>query len=243
MPEKIWYKDWFNSPYYHILYKNRNEKEASAFMDALAKHLELDAGHTIWDLACGKGRHSVYMNSKGLKVIGTDLSENNIKEALKSANETLEFYVHDMRTPFRMNYFTHVFNLFTSIGYFENENDNLKVFKNVFNALKPGGSFVIDFFNSKKVLDCLQTETKVTLEGIEFTILKAISGKQVHKVIEFEHQGNPYYFEEKVSMLTRTDFEKMADTVGFKLQNVFGDYQLKAFDEKNSDRLILIFKK
>src|SRR4051812_27347081 len=99
-----WFKDWFNSPYYHILYKKRDDKEAQGFMDALAKHLQLNASYKIWDLACGKGRHSIYLNSKGLNVIGTDLSENSIKEALKHSNETLEFYKHDMRTPFRINY-------------------------------------------------------------------------------------------------------------------------------------------
>jgi SAM-dependent methyltransferase len=242
MPEKTWFKDWFNSPYYHVLYKNRDEKEASAFMDALADHLQLNASHKIWDLACGKGRHSMYLNSKGLDVIGTDLSRNSINEAKKSENEKLEFFIHDMRTPFRINYFTHVFNLFTSIGYFENERDNLKVFKHVFNALKPGGLFVIDFFNVVNVEECMVPENKTNMEGIDFRICKNIADKKVIKRIEFSDKGKDYFFEEKVSLLVKSDFEKMGITAGFKLQEVFGDYKLNAFDEKNSDRLILIFR-
>jgi len=243
MPEKTWYKDWFNSPYYHVLYKNRDEKEAHAFIDVLAEHLHLNKNHVIWDLACGKGRHSVYLNSKGLKVIGTDLSENNIREALKNANEDLEFYVHDMRTPFRINYFSHCFNLFTSIGYFEDERDNAKVFKNVYKALKPGGLFVIDFFNFKKVKECMVPEAKFNLEGIEFNIHKRVSGNKIEKRIEFSDKGKDYYFEEKVSLLSHQDFEFMGTKAGFTLEECFGDYQLNVFDEKNSDRLILIFKK
>lgn len=243
MSDKLWFKDWFNSPYYHILYKKRDDKEAQFFMDALAKHLQLNASHKIWDLACGKGRHSIYLNSKGLNVIGTDLSENSIKEALKNSNDTLEFYTHDMRTPFRINYFTHVFNLFTSIGYFEDERDNLKVFKNVFQSLKPGGLFVVDFFNVLDVKACMIPDNKMIVEGIEFHICKKIENNKIIKRIEFSDKGKDYFFEEKVSLLNKFSFESMAAAAGFKLENVFGDYQLNPFDEKKSDRLILMFRK
>ncbi len=243
MSEKLWFKDWFNSPYYHILYKKRDDKEAQGFMDALCKHLQLNPNHKVWDLACGKGRHSIYLNSKGCNVIGTDLSDNNISEALKNANETLEFYKHDMRTPFRINYFTHVFNLFTSIGYFEDERDNLKVFKNVYNSLKPGGIFVIDFFNVIDVKSCMLADNKMTVDGIEFHICKSVVGNKIIKRIEFSDKGKDYYFEEKVSLLNKKLFTDMGAAAGFTLSETFGDYQLNPFDEKNSDRLILIFKK
>ena len=243
MSDQIWFKDWFNSPYYHVLYKNRDVKEASAFMDVLIGHLKLNVAHTIWDLACGKGRHSLYLNSKGLNVIGTDLSRNSITEAKKSENDKLEFFIHDMRTPFRINYFTHVFNLFTSIGYFEKEKDNLKVFQSVFNSLKPDGIFVVDFFNVSDIEECIIPENKTTIDGIDFKICKNISENKIIKHIEFSDKGKDYFFEEKVSLLKKTDFEKMGSAAGFKLENTFGDYQLNAFDEENSDRLILIFRK
>lgn len=243
MSDKLWFKDWFNSPYYHILYKKRDDKEAQAFMDALANHLQLNASHRIWDLACGKGRHSIYLNSKGLNVIGTDLSENSIKEALKSSNDTLEFYTHDMRTPFRINYFTHVFNLFTSIGYFEDERDNMKVFRNVYQSLKPGGFFVIDFFNVIDVKACMIPDNKMVVEGIEFHIRKKIENNKIIKRIEFSDKGKEYFFEEKVTLISRMLFDAMGRNAGFKSHEVFGDYQLNAFDEKKSDRLILIFEK
>ena len=243
MPEKLWFKDWFDSPYYHVLYKNRDDKEASAFMDALIDHLKLNSKDVIWDLACGKGRHSLYLNSKGLNVIGTDLSRNSINEALPFSNDRLEFFIHDMRTPFRINYFTHVFNLFTSIGYFEDERDNLKVFQSVFNSLRPGGTFVVDFFNVLELKDCIEVKNKITIDTIEFTICKSIVDNKVIKRIEFSDVGKEYFFEEKVSLLTKKDFTEMAITTGFKPSGVYGDYQLNTFDEKKSDRLILIFVK
>lgn len=243
MKTAVWYKDWFNSPYYHILYKNRDENEAALFIDNLIKYLKISNKDTVWDLACGKGRHSIYLNSKGLNVTGTDLADNNIVEANKSSNERLEFYVHDMRTPFRINYFSYVFNLFTSIGYFENKKDNLKVFKGVYNALKPEGRLVVDFFNCKRVLDCMLPEETKIIDGITFKISKSVVEGKIVKHIEFSDNGNACFFEEKVSLLNKEDFMMMAAQCGFKLESEFGDYTLQPFDPEKSERLILIFRK
>ena len=89
----------------------------------------------------------------------------------------------------------------------------------------------------------MQPKYRLSVEGIDFVIHKKIDNNTIIKRIEFSDKGRNYFFEEKVSLLTKTDFETMASTAGFKLQEVFGDYKLNPFDEKNSDRLILIFKK
>ena len=243
MNNVAWYVDWFNSPYYHLLYNNRNLDEASFFIDNLCASLQLQPSARLWDIACGKGRHAIAFNKKGFHVTGTDLSSNSIREALLSSNPTLDFYVHDMREPFRVNYFDAVFNLFTSIGYFKNFNDNFMVFKHVSQALKPEGYFVIDFFNSEKVEDNLHADYIEKRGSIDFHIRKKITNNTVLKCIDFVHNNRDYHFEEYVSLLKKADFENFAAKAGLQLFRVFGDYQLRAFDPQSSDRLILIFKK
>ncbi|HNU60379.1 MAG TPA: SAM-dependent methyltransferase, partial [Aquaticitalea sp.] len=63
-----WYASWFDTPYYHILYQDRDHADAQHFMDVLTNYLNLPQGGKILDLACGKGRHSVYLNSLGYDV-------------------------------------------------------------------------------------------------------------------------------------------------------------------------------
>ena len=63
-----WFATWFDSPYYHILYKDRNYLEAQVFMDNLTHYLNLPEGATVLDLACGKGRHSRFLAEKGFQV-------------------------------------------------------------------------------------------------------------------------------------------------------------------------------
>ena len=121
-----WFKDWFNSPYYHQLYAHRDEQEAANFIDKLVAHLQPTAGAKMLDVACGKGRHSMLLASNGFDVTGIDLSSESIAEALLSEDNHLHFYEHDMRLPFWVNYFDIAFNFFTSFGYFktQREHDN-----------------------------------------------------------------------------------------------------------------------
>ena len=64
-----WFESWFNTPYYHILYKDRDFVEAENFIDKLLAEIKLPQHSTIIDLACGHGRHSVYLNQKGYNVL------------------------------------------------------------------------------------------------------------------------------------------------------------------------------
>lgn len=226
-----------------MLYRNRDLAEADHFISNLTKHLNLSGDARIWDLACGKGRHSIKLNGLGYNVVGTDLSEESIAEANKSANNALDFYVHDMRTPFRINYFDAVFNLFTSIGYFNDQRDNYSVFQNVYNALRGDGIFVIDFFNAEKIKSCLVPSAKEEREDITFHITKHLRDNKIIKRIKFSDKGREYNFEEKVIMYTLEDLLNYASKAGFSLKETFGDYDLGSYNKKNSDRMITVFKK
>ena len=243
MQKAEWFVDWFNSPYYHLLYNHRNYEEASRFMADLCNHLRLGPHSRIWDLACGKGRHAISLNRMGFDVIATDLAVNSIKEASIYSNPTLEFFVHDMREPFKVNFFDAVFNLFTSIGYFENREDNYLVFSNVALALKPGSVFVIDFLNVNRTIATLNPSYVEKRGEMDFKITKEVKGESIVKRIEFADKGRSYFFEECVSLLRQKDFEKFGSAAGLKLKEVFGNYRLEPYDETNSDRLILLFQK
>lgn len=241
--QKEWFSSWFDTPYYHILYKNRDYEEASLFIDNITRFLKLKQNTACWDLCCGKGRHSIYLNKKGYKVIGTDLSEQSICEANESANETLEFYQHDMRHLFRTNYFDAVFNLFTSFGYFEKREDDLHVFDSVRKALKPNGLFVFDYLNSEYVKGIIKAHDMITMDGVTFNITKAIENNTIIKSINFTDKGQVFNFEERVKLFDKTYFEGLAKECNLTILNTFGNYQLQEFDVNTSPRLILVLQK
>ena len=239
--DTTWYASWFNTPYYHILYKDRDYAEGENFMYNLTEYLNIPEKGKILDLACGKGRHAIYLNKIGFDVTGVDLSENSITHAKQFENENLHFNVHDMCKPYNQQ-FDAVFNLFTSFGYFENEEDNLNTIKAIKEDLNAYGFGVIDFLNSDYIIDNLVEENTKTVEGIDFHQKRRVENGYIVKDISFTAKGQDFEFQERVRALTLTDFEALFEKAGVHLLDVFGDYKLNKFHKKTSKRLILIFK-
>lgn len=236
-----WFVSWFDTPYYHILYKHRDYKEAQNFIKNIVSFLNLKYESTLLDLGCGKGRHAIYLNSLGFHVTGVDLSKNSIAIAKKYENKTLHFLEHDMRNPL-LNKYDAIFNLFTSFGFFEEDETDIKVLKNIKKALKPNGIAVIDFMNSKKVIHELIEQEVQTINNITFNIHRYIENGFIIKKILIEDKDTHTTYIEKVKILPFEKIKYFAESVGFKIKHTFGNYQLQEFDEKTSDRLILILK-
>jgi SAM-dependent methyltransferase len=210
-------------------------------MDNLTHYLNLPNNAKVLDLACGKGRHSIYLNQLGFTVLGVDLSENSIEVANKNANQTLHFEVHDMREPVG-DKFDAVFNLFTSFGYFDKDEDNLKTLIAINENLSEYGFAVIDFMNVPFVLDNLVAEETKTVDSIDFQLKRYLLDGYIIKEIDFEDQGQKFHYTEKVRALTLEDFSQMMEEAGIYLLDTFGDYKLKKYHKKDSERLIMIFK-
>ncbi len=237
----MWYASWFDTPYYHILYKDRDHKEAKEFMDKLTGYLSLESGEKVLDLACGKGRHSIYLNELGFDVTGVDLSKNSIAYASQFENKTLKFRVHDMSKPYAEK-FSAVFNLFTSFGYFEKEECNLKTIKAIKSDLNEKGFGVIDFMNIEYIINNLVPEETKEVSGITFHIKRYAKEGFIFKEIKFNDSNEEFFFTERVKALTLEDFQKYFDEAEVDLLDIFGDYHLNKFHRTHSPRLILIFK-
>lgn len=242
-PRKEWFSEWFDSPYYHILYKNRDRREAEYFLRNLLQKLELNKDLKLIDLACGKGRHSIFLNSLGYDVTGVDLSPKSIAGAKKAENTRLRFEVQDLRNLPYTSGFDVALNLFTSFGYFDSDDTNRRVISQVHKILKPGGLFVIDFMNVHVVLQNLVPHEVKTVEGITFEISKRLEDGKIIKRIGFSDRDKHYRFNEEVQALSEDDFRDMLVSGGFELQSLFGNYRLEPFDKHSSDRLILVARK
>ena len=232
--------NWFNSDYYHILYKNRDKKEAEFFINNLIKKLKIKKKSKILDLACGVGRHSFYLNKKGMNVTGIDNSENNIKKAKKFENKFLKFKKKEMTEDYGQ-VFDFIFNLFTSFGYI-NEKHNFKTFKSINNSLVNHGILVIDYLNVFKLKkELVEKETK-KIGNIIFNIKRSFKDNFIVKKIKIKDNNEIFYFEERVMELTINDFQDYLKKFDFEILDVYGNYNLEKY-HKNSERLIMIIKK
>jgi len=240
---KEWFGDWFNSPYYHVLYQDRDNEEAKSFIDNIADYLRFFKSDKIQDLACGKGRHAIYLNRMGYDVVGLDLSVKNIAFAKSYENESLKFYVHDMRFLWIGSQFDYILNLFTSFGYFETKGENQKTISSIAEGLKPNGRVVIDFLNPYTVIHNLVSKETKRVNSIDFHINKFVKGEYIIKDIRFEDEGKKFHFQERVKAIRRARFLEYFKNAKLDVIDLFGNYNLEPYIAEKSDRMIFVLKK
>lgn len=244
MHEKTWFAEWFNSPYYHLLYNHRDDNEASTFINRLIKYFDPPAGTRMLDVACGKGRHSKALAEMGFDVTGIDLSFESITEALQYQDENLHFFQHDMRLPFWINFFDYAFNFFTSFGYFKTRREHNNAIRTIAQSLKKNGCFILDYLNVPYAEDHLEKSSVKTVDGVKFIINRWQDEDHFYKRIEAEDKGVVKYLStEKVAKFTLTDFTDMFAQQHLQIHKVFGDYKFGEYENRKSPRLIMIAKK
>ncbi len=242
--ESNWFKTWFDSDYYHKLYRHRNDEEACTFIDTLLYELRPPAGCYMLDLGCGAGRHSKYLAKKGFNVTGLDLSASSIRQAKKHETDFLQFQRHDMRVPFGSDRFHFVFNFFTSFGYFKNLNENEQVVTNISAALRNGGTVMFDYINVAYAEDHLVPVEEVEMDGVIYHINRWADNKFIYKRIAIQDgRMLPLEYVEKVARFHLDTFNNFFRLHQLKTIAVYGDYSLNDYDENKSKRMIIFAKK
>jgi len=239
-----WYKNWFGSPFYKILYQNRDELEAQEFVENLIGYLQPAPGSTMLDIACGEGRFARQLAEHGFDVTGIDISHESIEKAKAYETDNLQFFVQDMRFPFYINYFDYAFNFFTSFGYFAHDRDHALAAKSFAVALKKNGILVIDYLNYEQVLANFVPEENIQRGSYKFKITRRLERNHVIKEISFtDADKKTRQYTESVAAFSLADFIKLFKPTEMSLVSTFGDYQLTPYHPIDSPRLIMIFKK
>ncbi len=239
-----WFETWFDTSYYHELYQHRDEEEARVFIATMVMYLELRAGERILDLACGKGRHSRELQKHGLEVVGIDLSKNSIEEAKIYESEEMVFDIHDMRKSLtKFGKFDAIFNIFTSFGYFNSREEDVKSLKNVAKALVAGGQFVQDYINAAAVLHTLPEKGEKEVGALRFSWNKYVNNGYIIKDIEVNDAGEIKKFQERVKIYSIEELKDIHKEAGLKVVAEFGAYELDPYEAETSPRIILVSEK
>jgi SAM-dependent methyltransferase len=241
--DKEWFASWFNSPYYPMLYRHRDEAEAQEALTNLHRFLKLPEGSLVLDLCCGQGRHSRTLHQLGCQVVGIDLSGSAIEYARSLAQPGQRFEVQDMRSFSVDERFDAVFNLFTSFGYFDSNAENLRVLGRIAHHLHTNGILVLDYLNAVPLLNQRIQQAEQSIDGVLFRTAKSIEGNSVVKHIEVIDKGAIHTFVERVQLITLADFSSMLQSSGFTIDYVFGNYQLDEYKPEQSTRCLIIARK
>jgi 2-polyprenyl-3-methyl-5-hydroxy-6-metoxy-1,4-benzoquinol methylase len=239
-----WYKDWFQEANYRVVYEHRDDGEAEEMIDLIERTIGHKPERRVLDVGCGSGRHAISFAKRGYSdVTGIDLSSSLLAEAREQAERhhlSIQFLDRDMRDIPEQSFDLAV-NLFTSFGYFETDEDNAAVIKNVAKQLVPNkGWFVIDFLNSKWVREHLVAhDERVTPNGMHIEQTRWIENGRIEKRLLIRNTVEASEYIESVKLFDLTDFEKMFQGAGLTLRHVFGTYRGAVFNPDTSPRLIM----
>ena len=238
-----WYEEWFNTKEYLEVYKNRGDVEAETLAELILANVKIESGAKILDMAAGAGRHAINFARRGFNVTAVDLSKNLLKVAKKNASIydfNINFVHSDIRKFETSNKFDLVLNLFTSIGYFDNDEENFELLRKAYNLLKPGGCFVLDYFNRNYLETNLVPSSVETIKGSVINQNRSIRGDRVIKEIIIRKNGDTKKFFESVRMFSFIELQTALENTGFKLISTFGDLDGKPFILETSPRVIII---
>lgn len=231
-----WFESWFGEEYV-TLYPHRDAAEAEHVMELIEGQVPEVAKFRVLDLACGGGRHAKVLSTRW-RTVGLDLSPVLLRLAHKEAPGA-EFVRGDMRVlPFRRGAFGLVVNLFTSFGYFDDDQSHHTVIEEVARVTKPGGTFVLDFLNTEHIRDTLVPYDEREIGGKVVEQRREISddGRYVTKRICIRSENREYT--ERVRLFEKQELSRMMETCGFRVSAVFGNYDGSSFTDE-SPRVIL----
>ncbi len=245
---KPWYekKDFWHTTGLFLFGKAR-WKMASEEVEHVISLLQLKPKAKVLDLCCGVGRHSIGFARRGFKVTGVDLTAHYLKEArqrAKKAKLNIKFIKDDMRRFRKRNTYDVVINLFGSFGYFENQRDDFKVAKNVYNSLKKNGSFIIEIMGKEILARIFQKRDWYEIGGMMILEERKTSEdwSRIHSRWIILEGRKRKEFNISMQLYSAVELSALLKNIGFRKINVYGDLTGSPYDQ-NAKRLVVVAHK
>ncbi len=244
-------KEWFRQAFddlYLTIYARRNVDEAERIAAWLAPLVDA-GGARVLDLACGAGRFFTPLATQGAAYVGLDLSRPLLEEAVRQhavADRRPLLIRADMRSvPIRAGAVDAVLSIFTSFGYFANEDEEKIVIGEIADLLVSGGRFAVDLMNPDHVHRTLVPEGERRAAGYRIHESRCLHGDTVVKEIRVTNDGGEHVrdYQERVRLIPLDALTAWCEERGLTRRWIRGDYDGGAYDPDTSPRMIVGFVK
>lgn len=242
-----WWETVFDDRYLRLWGPLASPEATEQQVEGIIAYLGVEPGASILDLACGYGRIAIPLAQRGFRVTGLDLSETLLGQARANAAQAgveVDWHQGDMREIPWEGAFDAVINVFSSFGYFTDEEENRRVLEGVARAIKPGGRFLIDVINRDwQVRQDLQRRwfEAGDLLVLEDPWLDPVEGR-AGEVWRWLEGGQWQTLEFDVRIYTATELKALIEAAGLRWITVYGGWTGDEFGPQ-SRRIIALAEK
>ena len=247
--EKPWYEqDNFWATFEPVLFTQQRITAAAEEVEQVLMLLDLQAGAKVCDLCCGVGRHSLELARRGFDVTAVDRTQRYLGRARAGAKDeglNVEFVAADARSFIRPEAFDVVLNLFTSFGYFEDDDDNTKMLENIHASLKPAGRLVVEIMGKEALArvfrerDWHESDDTILLEERKLSEdWRRIESRWI--LIKDGKQQAECRF--SLRLYSAVELKELLKQCGFRQVDIYGNLAGEPYDQ-NAKRLVVVARK
>ena len=216
-----WWKEAFRADYLRV-YPHRDDQAAASDVEGIfLGHHGVEPGSRVLDLACGSGRHLRALEARGLRPVGADFSADLLAEARRTGSR--ELVRCDMRRlPFLNGAFRVVSLFFNSFGYFESDEEDASVLREVARVLVSRGGLHLDLMNPEQVALHLVPRSETTRDGIEILEERSLDAdrRRVRKRVTLRRDGGVRSWTEVVRLYSEDEVIDIARSAGLKMRTL-----------------------
>jgi SAM-dependent methyltransferase len=244
-----WWESYFDEDFLRIYRPLLGPEETREEALALMEILGIRRGAAILDVGCGWGRHAIELAALGFQVTGYDLSRRLLEEAesgAATAGVEVRWVLGDMRDlPFEKA-FDAALSLFSSLGYFDEDEDDLRVLLGIHRALRPGGVLVLDTMHRDLIArEFVERDWWSTPDGDTVWVERefdAVAGISRERLRWRRPSGDEGEKEHTIRIRAATEWRILLESAGFTVEGCCGGWDLDEFSH-TSGRLVMLARR
>jgi ubiquinone/menaquinone biosynthesis C-methylase UbiE len=244
--------EWFeNDSFWHDMYPHMFSETRLAMAVAEIEGiyaLTNFRGGRVLDLCCGPGRHSVELAKRGCQVTGVDRTPFLLEKAREKAcadGVDVEWVEEDMRCFKRPEQYELAISMLTSLGYFDDPQEDILVLTNLYESLKAGGLCVMDMMGREILArDFHPTVSDKNADGSILVQRREVRDGwgRLHNERILIKGGRAFTFSFHQRIFSGQELKEHMQRVGFQQVKLYGDLQGGEYDTK-ATRLVAVGRK
>lgn len=238
-----WWRDYFGADFFQLHVDLFPEELSRREVAGMLELLALPVGARVLDVPCGWGRHSVLLAQQGYDVVGADLSYDLLRRGAAGPH----YVAADVRSqPFADATFDAVINVFTSLGLFLDDQEDLQALREAHRLLKPGGRFLLESMHRDDVIaDYAERDRWHLPDGTEVRVRRRFDPVRgiSYERLQWRKGDQGGRKQHALRLRTATEIAALLEQAGFDDVAYYGDWDGRPFTHRDSSLIAVASKR